>query len=92
VVRVTDPFGRNLGFLTGPGDDKAKLSLGLTKHYAMKTCKGVDEQIQVTLTSTIVEGEWSASDPSRGKRSPPPGTHWKGGWVGPRAGLDDMEK
>jgi hypothetical protein len=22
----------------------------------------------------------------------PPGTHWIGGWVGPRAGLDDMEK
>jgi hypothetical protein len=22
----------------------------------------------------------------------PPGTHWIGGWVGPRAGLDDLEK
>jgi hypothetical protein len=22
----------------------------------------------------------------------PPGTHWIGGWVGPRAGVDDMEK
>jgi hypothetical protein len=22
----------------------------------------------------------------------PPGTHWIGGWVGPRAGLDDVEK
>jgi hypothetical protein len=22
----------------------------------------------------------------------PPGTHWIGGWVDPRAGLDDMEK
>jgi hypothetical protein len=21
-----------------------------------------------------------------------PGTHWIGGWVGPRAGLDDVEK
>jgi hypothetical protein len=21
-----------------------------------------------------------------------PGTHWIGGWVGPRTGLDDMEK
>jgi hypothetical protein len=21
-----------------------------------------------------------------------PGTHWLGGWVGPRAGLDDVEK
>jgi hypothetical protein len=24
----------------------------------------------------------------RGKDPPPPGTHWIGGWVGPRAGLD----
>jgi hypothetical protein len=24
---------------------------------------------------------------SPGKRSPPPGTHWVGGWVGLRAGL-----
>jgi hypothetical protein len=22
----------------------------------------------------------------------PPGTHWIGGWVGPRAGLDDVKK
>jgi hypothetical protein len=22
----------------------------------------------------------------------PPGTHWIGGWVDPRAGLDDVEK
>jgi hypothetical protein len=35
-------------------------------------------------------GEWSASRPGRtlppGERNP--GTHWIGGWVGPRAGLD----
>jgi hypothetical protein len=40
-------------------------------------------------------GEWSASRPghfSPGKRPPPPGTHWIGGWVGPRIGLDDVEK
>jgi hypothetical protein len=37
--------------------------------------------------------EWSASRPGRfnpGERAP--GTHWIGGWVGPRASLDDMEK
>jgi hypothetical protein len=41
----------------------------------------------------IVGGEWSASRPccfTPGKRAP--GTHWIGGWVGPRAGLDDVEK
>jgi hypothetical protein len=32
-------------------------------------------------------GEWSASRPSPFA----PGTHWIG-WVGPRTGLDDMEK
>jgi hypothetical protein len=37
--------------------------------------------------------EWSASRPGRfttGEGTP--GTHWIGGWVDPRAGLDDMEK
>jgi hypothetical protein len=40
----------------------------------------------------IAGGEWSASRPCRftpGERAP--GTHWIGGWVGPRAGLDDVE-
>jgi hypothetical protein len=37
--------------------------------------------------------QWSASRPCRftsGERAP--GTHWIGGWMGPRAGLDDVEK
>jgi hypothetical protein len=42
------------------------------------------------LTSALDGGEWSASRPGRalppGERTP--GTHWIGGWVGPRAGLD----
>jgi hypothetical protein len=45
------------------------------------------------LTSAQVGGEWSASRPCRftpGERAP--GTHWIGGWVDPRAGLDDLEK
>jgi hypothetical protein len=45
------------------------------------------------LTSALVGGEWSASRPCRfipGERAP--STHWIGGWVGPRAGLDDLEK
>jgi hypothetical protein len=41
-------------------------------------------------TSALDGGEWSASRPVRalapGERTP--GTHWTGGWVGPRAGLD----
>jgi hypothetical protein len=37
-------------------------------------------------------GEWSTSRPGRftlGERAP--GTHWIGGWVDLRAGLDDLE-
>jgi hypothetical protein len=40
----------------------------------------------------LVGGEWSTSRPGRftpGERAP--GTHWIGGWVDLRAGLDDME-
>jgi hypothetical protein len=33
-------------------------------------------------------GEWSAPRPGRFTH----GTHWIGGWVGPRAGLDDLKK
>jgi hypothetical protein len=45
------------------------------------------------MTSTLVGGEWSASRPCRftpWERAP--GTPVIGGWVDPRAGLDDMEK
>jgi hypothetical protein len=46
-----------------------------------------------SLTSTVVEGEWSASRPShfipRGGASD---THWIGGWVGSRAVLDAVVK
>jgi hypothetical protein len=47
----------------------------------------------VFLTSALVGGERSALRPSRfspGERGPR--THWIGGWVDPRAGLDDVEK
>jgi hypothetical protein len=41
-------------------------------------------------TSALDGGEWSASRPGRAftPRERTHGTHWKGGWVGPRAGLD----
>jgi hypothetical protein len=47
----------------------------------------------IFLTSELVGGEWSVSRPScftPGERVP--STHWIGGWVGPRAGLNDLEK
>jgi hypothetical protein len=40
------------------------------------------------VASALVGGEWSASFSGLFT----PGTHWIGGWVGPRAGPDDVEK
>jgi hypothetical protein len=49
--------------------------------------------MQIFLTSPLLRGEWSASRPCRFTRwERAPGTHWMGGWVGPRVGLDDVEK
>jgi hypothetical protein len=59
----------------------------------MKAYEGVDVYIHVFLTSALVGGELSTSRLGRftpGERAP--GTHWLGGWVGPRTGLDDVEK
>jgi hypothetical protein len=53
----------------------------------------MDVQINIFLTSALVGGEWSASRPYRltpGERAR--GTHWIGGWVGTRAGMDAVEK
>jgi hypothetical protein len=47
----------------------------------------------VFLTSALVGDERLAS--RLGRFTPEerdPGTHWIGGWVEPRAGLDDLEK
>jgi hypothetical protein len=59
----------------------------------MKAYGGVDVQIHVFLTSALAGGEWLASRPGRltpGERAR--GAHWIWGSVGPRTGLDDMEK
>jgi hypothetical protein len=46
-----------------------------------------------SLTSTLDGGEWSASRPGRfTPKERAPGTHWIGGWVGPRAVLDMVVK
>jgi hypothetical protein len=45
------------------------------------------------LALALVGGEWSASRPRRfapGERAL--GTHWIAGWVGPRTGVDAVEK
>jgi hypothetical protein len=46
-----------------------------------------------SLTSALDGGKWSASRPSRfTPKERAPGTHWIGGWVGPRAVLDAVVK
>jgi hypothetical protein len=55
----------------------------------MKTYGGVD----VFLNSELVGGDWSDSCPGlfiRGEIAL--GTHYIGGWIGPRTGLDDVER
>jgi hypothetical protein len=59
----------------------------------MKAYGGVDIYIHMFLTSALVGGEWSAQRIGRftlGEITPV--THWIGGWLDPRAGLDDLEK
>jgi hypothetical protein len=47
----------------------------------------------LSLTSALDGGEWSASRLGRfTPRERDPGTHWIGGWVGPRAVLDAVVK
>jgi hypothetical protein len=59
----------------------------------MKTHGEVDVQIHIFLTSALVGGERSASRPGRfTPREKASVTHWNGGWVGPRAGFDDVGK
>jgi hypothetical protein len=59
----------------------------------MKAYGGVDVQIHIFLTSALVGGDCQLHAPASftpAERAL--GTHWIGGWVGPRAGLDDVEK
>jgi hypothetical protein len=44
------------------------------------------------LASALDEGEWSASRPGPFTPGERTGTHWTGGWVGPRVGLEAVEK
>jgi hypothetical protein len=59
----------------------------------MKAYGGVDVYIHISLTSALAGSEWSASRPclfTPGETAP--GTNWIGGWVDPRAVLDEVEK
>jgi hypothetical protein len=59
-----------------------------TEHYAMKAYGGVDVWIHGYFTSVLVGGEWSAARSGHFTAA----SHWREAGVGPRGGLDDMEK
>jgi hypothetical protein len=58
----------------------------------MKAYGGVDIEIQTFLSTALARGEWLASRLCRFTHEERAhGTQWIGGWVDPRAGLDDVE-
>jgi hypothetical protein len=67
-------------------DRSVKFSLCLIKHYVMTTYKGEEAELHVFLILSLAGS--SRFDPA--ERST--GTHWIGGWVASRAGLDAMER
>jgi hypothetical protein len=59
----------------------------------MKAYWGVEVKLHAFFTSEINGREWSASLPGHfNLRERATGTHWIGGWVGPRAVLDAVVK
>jgi hypothetical protein len=59
----------------------------------MKMYRGMEIIAPLFLTSTLHVGEWSAScAPHFILRERATGTYRIGGWMGPRAGLDAVEK
>jgi hypothetical protein len=65
----------------------------LIKHYAQQLYGVVGVQSHVFLSSALAGGEWSTSRSwCVTPRERAPSTHWIGGWVDSRTGLDDMEK
>jgi hypothetical protein len=79
--------------IKGNREGKVVPLLPLTKHHAMKAYWGVEVCLHAFLTPALYGGERSASRP--GRLTPTeraPDTHWRGGWVGPRDGLNAVVK
>jgi hypothetical protein len=73
---------------------EVKFSLCLTKHYAAKTYLGSGGVAPRTIDLGC-SWSWVVSVTDRSlypKRERAPGTHWIGGWMGPRAGLVAVSK
>jgi hypothetical protein len=70
---------------------KVNVSLFLTKYQAMKKYSGMEVQLHAFLTSALDGSDWLQPGrfPLRERASV---THWIGGWVAPRTGLDALAK
>jgi hypothetical protein len=66
-----------------------KISKGVIKHQVTKTDVGVTIQLHPFVTSALYG---AGGPPSRPPGEVTPETHWTDGWVGPRAGLDAVER
>jgi hypothetical protein len=61
----------------------------------MKTWESGGISTPQFFISAVDGGEWSASCPFHfipRENAPPPHNHWTGGWVGPRANKDAVER
>jgi hypothetical protein len=54
----------------------------------MKAYGAVHVEIHIFMTPALIAGEWSNSRPGRFTHR----SHWIADWVGPKAGMDDVEK
>jgi hypothetical protein len=58
----------------------------------MKAYGGVDVQSHISGLRYLLEVSGQLHSLAAYPQGRSPSTHWMGGWVGPRAGLGDMEK
>jgi hypothetical protein len=87
---------RQINWYTNTGKVKVKVNMSLCFKWAPRRESILGEWRYSSshfLTSALDRGEWSASRSGRfAPRERAPGTHWIGGWVGPRAVLDAVVK
>jgi hypothetical protein len=63
------------------------------KHHATKTYWGMEIKLHAFLTSALAEDEWSTLRSGLfTPRETASGTHWIGGWVSPRTGMDAVAR
>jgi hypothetical protein len=67
----------------------------MSKQGIVKTCGEVEVYLHAFLGLALGKGERLASSSGRfssAERPPPADSHWTGGWVSPKAGLDAEAK